>query len=56
MSRAQPTLTERFEMRLSKDDIAQVDAWRRTQEDLPSRAEAIRRLIEIGLKASPSQD
>ena len=28
-----------------------IDDWRRQQQDLPSRAEAIRRLVEIGLKA-----
>jgi hypothetical protein len=28
-----------------------IDSWRRKQEDLPSRAEAIRRLVELGLKA-----
>lgn len=43
-------LSERFEMRLSKGLIAHVDAWRRQQPDLPPRAEAIRRLIELGLQ------
>jgi len=28
-----------------------VDDWRRKQGDLPSRSEAIRRLVELGLKA-----
>ena len=41
--------TERFEMRLETTMIERVDAWRRKQEDLPSRAEAFRRLIEVGL-------
>jgi hypothetical protein len=41
--------TERFEMRLETTMIKRVDAWRRKQEDLPSRAEAFRRLIELGL-------
>jgi metal-responsive CopG/Arc/MetJ family transcriptional regulator len=31
--------------------VAAIDAWRRKQPDLPSRSEAIRRLIELGLKA-----
>ena len=44
-----PTKTERFEMRLETTMIKRVDAWRRKQEDLPSRAEAFRRLIELGL-------
>ncbi len=41
--------TERFEMRLDEDIIARVDRWRGEQNDLPSRAEAMRRLIERGL-------
>ena len=44
-------LSERFEMRFSEDLLRQVDEWRRHQSDLPARAEAIRRLIEAGLKA-----
>lgn len=32
--------------------IAAIDEWRREQSDLPSRSEAIRRLVEIGLEAS----
>ena len=28
-----------------------VDEWRREESDLPGRPEAIRRLVEIGLKA-----
>ena len=43
--------TERFEMRLETTMIERVDAWRRKQEDLPSRAEAFRRLIELGFSA-----
>ncbi len=43
--------TERFEMRAPTDLLRSVDDWRRQQPDLPSRSEAIRRLIEAGLKA-----
>jgi len=39
----------RFEMRANKRWVAAVDNWRREQPDLPSRAEAIRRLVERGL-------
>jgi hypothetical protein len=46
---------QRFELRMDREEIAQVDDWRRHQADLPSRAEAIRRLIQFGLKASPSR-
>lgn len=41
--------TERFEMRLDSRTLERVDAWRACQTDLPSRAEAIRRLMESGL-------
>jgi uncharacterized protein YfbU (UPF0304 family) len=41
--------TERFEMRLGQDTLDRVDWWRSRQDDLPSRAEAVRRLIESGL-------
>jgi hypothetical protein len=31
--------------------LATIDDWRRNQPDIPSRAEAVRRLVEKGLKA-----
>jgi hypothetical protein len=37
--------------RLSDEFIADVDAWAAAQEDKPGRSEAIRRLVELGLKA-----
>jgi metal-responsive CopG/Arc/MetJ family transcriptional regulator len=37
-------------MRLSDEFIAKVDAWAAQQSDKPSRSEAIRRLVELGLK------
>lgn len=43
-------LTERFEMRLSESGVERLDEWRRIQRDLPSRAEAIRRLVDCGLE------
>lgn len=42
-------------IRLSVDMRAALDDWRRGQPDLPSRSEAIRRLVEAALKASPRQ-
>jgi hypothetical protein len=42
--------TERFEMRVASSFLKVIDDWRRKQEDLPSRAAAIRRLVELGLK------
>jgi hypothetical protein len=36
-------------VRVQPDMAKQLDDWRRKQEDLPGRPEAIRRLVEIGL-------
>jgi hypothetical protein len=38
-------------MRLSDEFIKKVDGWAGKQEDQPGRTEAIRRLVELGLKA-----
>jgi hypothetical protein len=43
--------TQRFELRITPSFLTIVDGWRRKQDDLPSRAEAIRRLVEIGAGA-----
>lgn len=45
-------MTERFEMRLGPSVLEDLDSWRATQYDLPSRAEAMRRLVEVGLSNS----
>jgi len=43
---------KRVEIRLSAEQVVAVDEWRRHYaEDLPPRAEAIVRLMEIGLNA-----
>lgn len=39
-----------FQMRVTPAWLEEIDDWRRTQKDLPSRAEAIRRLVEMGLR------
>src|SRR5262245_27332223 len=41
--------SERFEMRLDQGILDAVDNWREEQADRPSRAEAVRRLVEAGL-------
>jgi hypothetical protein len=38
-------------IRLSKEFRAAVDTWAAQQDDKPPRSEAIRRLVELGLKA-----
>lgn len=42
-------LDQRIQLVASKEFGQKVDAWRRTQSDLPSRSEAIRRLVYLGL-------
>ena len=40
-----------FQMRASEEWLRKIDDWRRQQPDIPSRAEAIRRLVDKGLSA-----
>lgn len=42
-------------VRLLDQPLAAVDDWRARQDDAPSRPEAIRRLVELGLKAKPKR-
>src|SRR4029077_9100552 len=42
-----------LEMRLGRSFLKTVDEWRRKQKDLPSRAVAIRRLVERPLANRP---
>lgn len=41
--------TERFELRIDIELLDRLDTWRASEDDTPSRAEAIRRLLEAGL-------
>ena len=45
-----PVTGELVGVRIQPDMAKQIDDWRRGQTDLPGRPEAIRRLVEIGLK------
>jgi hypothetical protein len=38
------------------DWLKRIDAWRRHQPDLPSRSEAIRRPVDLGLEAGERRD
>jgi hypothetical protein len=38
-------------MRVTEEFLKTIDKWRAKQEGEPSRAEAIRRLVDLGLKA-----
>jgi hypothetical protein len=42
-------------IRTDEQFLKQLDVWRKKQDDLPGRPEAIRRLVEIGLKAAPTE-
>jgi hypothetical protein len=51
--RGQPAVdTEAVNVRMERPAISAVDDWRRAQSDMPTRPEAIRSLIEAGLKAN----
>jgi hypothetical protein len=43
--------SEAVNVRLAREALQTIDDWRRKQDDLPGRPEAIRRLVELGLKA-----
>ncbi len=47
---AMSKLDQRIQLVASNEFSQLVDEWRRTQSDLPSRSEAIRRLVDMGLK------
>jgi len=46
------SLTDRLNLPMPASLIAAIDEWRRLQADIPARATAARRLIELGLEAS----
>jgi len=48
-------MSERFEMRVDEEIISRVDKWREKQADVPSRAEAMRRLVEVGLMGAANE-
>jgi hypothetical protein len=43
-------------MRVSESFLRMVDDWRRGQIDIPSRAEAIRRLVELAVGAKKKSE
>jgi len=48
-----PVDSEAVNVRITRDALQIIDDWRRKQDDLPGRPEAIRRLVELGLKSKP---
>ena len=47
----QDTETRRLNLVAPASWVRKIDDWRRPQPDLPNISEAIRRLVELGLKA-----
>jgi hypothetical protein len=41
----------KFQLGITEEMDAAISDWRRRQDDLPNRSEAIRRLVEVGLGA-----
>jgi hypothetical protein len=46
-----PVESEAVNVRMTLNALKSLDDWRRRQEDLPGRPEAIRQLVEFALKA-----
>lgn len=42
-------------VRVQPEMAKKIDTWRRTQDDLPNRPEAIRRLVEQALDSKPKK-
>lgn len=40
---------QRIPVMMTSAEVGRIDAWRREQADIPSRSEAIRRLVAKGL-------
>jgi hypothetical protein len=49
------TKSERFEFRIDEEQLSRVDAWASEQSVKPTRAEAVRRLVNVGLSAGSSR-
>ena len=48
--------TNALQIRASAEFVRQVDDWRRHQTDVPTRAEAVRRLVEKAIEADKAAD
>jgi hypothetical protein len=54
MSKTGERHSTRVNLMMSASELQAIHDWRRRQPDLPTRAAAIRRLIQIGLTAKTS--
>jgi len=48
-------LNQRVPFATDREQLAAIDEWRRRQPDLPSRSEAIRRLLDLALQQADRQ-
>jgi metal-responsive CopG/Arc/MetJ family transcriptional regulator len=46
---------QRIPVMMSAEEVEAIDAWRRKQDDIPSRSEAIRRLVDASLRKAKSK-
>lgn len=49
------TKSERHELRIDEEQLSRIDKWAREQPNQPTRAEAVRRLVNLGLSAGSSR-
>jgi len=49
------TENPQISVRIDSNLLKRLDNWRREQDDLPGRPEAIRRLLEIALDSRPKK-
>lgn len=48
-------MTNLIAVRLDDEQLARLNSWRKKQDDPPTRAEAIRKLMERGLNADEAE-
>ena len=58
MSKKDELHSTRVPLMMTQTELRNIEDWRRRQPDLPARAEAIRRLVQLGLtgKVAPPKD
>ena len=54
MDETQPQ-NRHLQMRVSDQFLRSLDEWRRGQDDLPSRTDAVRRLVKLGIGVQPGR-
>lgn len=47
---------QRIPIMMAASEVSRIDDWRSKQPGIPSRAEAIRRLVEVGLAANQTPE